>query len=48
MTETSGDTRSPRIAPRSAVTAIPLFFVRGVTRILEVIPKLIEKLAFLE
>lgn len=49
MTETSGDTTSPRsVTARGAVTALPLLFVRGVTRILEVIPKLIEKLAFLE
>lgn len=48
MTETSSDTTSPRIASWSAVMAIPLFFVRGVTRILEAVPKLIEKLAFLE
>jgi hypothetical protein len=48
MTSTRSNAQFKPTAPRSAVMALPLFFVRGVVRVFEIIPKLIEKLAFLE
>jgi hypothetical protein len=36
------------VASRTAIMALPLLFISGAARVLEIIPKLIEKLAFLE